>query len=163
MVMIASIAGNFLAAAIAREIGDRRTIAILCIGYFATMATTYLVARDHVTLVILLSVISVFSGLFALFTMYLPLLFPTLLRTTGAGFCYNIGRIASAAGTVALGFVSTVIDYRAALILASCLFVPAGLLALGLPECDESDIQKLDGTPSKAKHDTHSYGKWSRQ
>ena len=26
--------------------------------------------------------------------------FPTLLRTTGAGFCYNIGRIAAAVGTV---------------------------------------------------------------
>ncbi len=105
LVMIASIAGNFLAAKIARKIGDRRTIAILCIGYFATMAATYLVARDHVTLLVVLAVISVFSGLFALFTMYLPLLFPTLLRTTGADFCYNIGRIASAAGTVALGFV----------------------------------------------------------
>jgi MFS family permease len=139
LIMIASIAGNFLAAAIARKIGDRRTIAILCMGYFGTMAATYLVARDHVTLLIMLAVISVFSGLFALFTMYLPLLFPTLLRTTGAGFCYNIGRIASAAGTVAFGFVSTVIDYRAALILASCLFVPAGILALGLPECDESE------------------------
>ena len=31
-----------------------------------------------------------FSGIFALFTMYLPPLFPTLLRTTGAGFCYNV-------------------------------------------------------------------------
>ena len=72
-----------LKAAIARKFGDRRTIAILCIGYFATMATTYLVARDHVTLVILLGVISVFSGLFALFTMYLPPLFPPSCSRTG--------------------------------------------------------------------------------
>ena len=43
-----------------------------------------------------------FSGVFGLFTMYLPPLFPTLLRTTGAGFCYNIGRIAAAVGTVVL-------------------------------------------------------------
>ena len=31
--------------------------------------------------------IGVCQGVFALFTMYLPPLFPTLLRTTGAGFC----------------------------------------------------------------------------
>ena len=43
------------------------------------------------------------QGIFALFTMYLPPLFPTLLRTTGAGFCYNIGRYAAAAGPLVFG------------------------------------------------------------
>ena len=102
-------------------------------------SATYGVPRDHAGLMVLLPVISVFSGLFALFTMYLPPLFPTLLRTTGAGFCYNIGRIASAVGTVAFGVLSTVSDYRTALIAAGCLFVPAGLLALALPELDDGD------------------------
>ena len=44
------------------------------------------------------------QGLFGLFTMYLPPLFPTLLRTTGAGFCYNFGRIAAGLGTVFFGW-----------------------------------------------------------
>ena len=35
--------------------------------------------------------------------MYLPPLFPTLLRTTGAGFCYNFGRIVAGLGTVFFG------------------------------------------------------------
>ena len=47
--------------------------------------------------------------------MYMPPLFPTLLRTTGAGFCYNIGRIAAAAGTVIFGMFSSVSDHRVAL------------------------------------------------
>jgi hypothetical protein len=47
-----------------------------------------------------------FSGVFALFTMYLPPLFPTLLRTTGAGFCYNIGRVAAAVCTIVFGLLS---------------------------------------------------------
>ena len=50
--------------------------------------------------------------------MYLPPLFPVLLRTTGAGFCYNIGRIAAAAGTVVFGLFSKVGDYRIALLCA---------------------------------------------
>ena len=57
--------------------------------------------------------------------MYLPPLFPTLLRTTGAGFCYNIGRIAAAAGTVFFGLFCKVGDYRLALLYAGFLFLPA--------------------------------------
>jgi MFS family permease len=137
LVMLASIAGNFVAAWVARRLGDRRTIAAGCLGYCAAIVATYGVPRGYLELMILLPVISVFSGAFALFTMYLPPLFPTLLRTTGAGFCYNIGRVASAVGTVAFGIVSAVHDYRTALIAAGCLFVPAGLFALALPELDD--------------------------
>ena len=70
------------------------------------------------------------AGLFALFTMYMPPLFPTLLRTTGAGFCYNIGRIAAAVGTVVFGFFSSVGDYRLVLLYAGTLFIPAAVAAL---------------------------------
>jgi MFS family permease len=144
LVMVASIVGNFVAAYVARRLGDRRTIALMSLGYFAAMVATYGVPRGHASLMVLLPVISIFSGLFALFTMYLPPLFPTLLRTTGAGFCYNIGRVASAVGTVAFGVLSTVHDYRTALIAAGCLFVPAGLLALALPELDDPDAPRRD-------------------
>jgi hypothetical protein len=65
--------------------------------------------------------------------MYLPPLFPTLLRTTGAGFCYNIGRITAAFGTVFFGRFSSLGDHRAALFYAGCLFLPAALTALALP------------------------------
>ena len=58
----------------------------------------------------------------------------TLLRTTGAGFCYNIGRIAAAAGTVFFGLFSKVGDFRSALLYASFLFIPAALVAWGMPE-----------------------------
>lgn len=37
-------------------------------------------------------------GVFGSFTYYLPELFPTRLRATGAGFCYNTGRIVAAFG-----------------------------------------------------------------
>ncbi len=138
LVMIASIAGNFVAAWLARRFGDRRTIAVMSLGYFAAMVGTYAWPRDHTSLMVLLPGISIFSGFFALFTMYLPPMFPTLLRTTGAGFCYNIGRVASAVGTVVFGLISSVHDYRTALIAAGCLFLPAGLLALGLPEAGDT-------------------------
>jgi MFS family permease len=152
LVMLASIAGNFAAAWLARRLGDRRTIALMCLGYFFAMVATYATPRGHTGLMVLLPVISVFSGFFALFTMYLPPLFPTLLRTTGAGFCYNIGRVASAVGTVVFGLLTTVSDYRMALIAAGCLFLPSGFLALGLPEIavanrDDEGAESLAAPP----------------
>src|SRR3546814_7095750 len=46
--------------------------------------------------------LSVF-GVFGSFTYYLPELFPTRLRATGAGFCYNIGRVIAAVGPFMVG------------------------------------------------------------
>ena len=66
--------------------------------------------------------------------MYMPPLFPTLLRTTGAGFCYNIGRLLAAAGTVFFGLFSNVGDHRLALLYAGWLFLPAAAVALFLAE-----------------------------
>ncbi|MEK6806138.1 MAG: MFS transporter [Pseudomonadota bacterium] len=50
--------------------------------------------------------LSVF-GVFGSFTYYLPELFPTRLRGTGAGFCYNIGRVIAAAGPFLVGYIAT--------------------------------------------------------
>ena len=45
-------------------------------------------------------------GVFGSFTYYLPELFPTRLRGTGAGFCYNVGRIIAAAGPFLVGTIA---------------------------------------------------------
>ncbi|MHB1034019.1 MAG: MFS transporter [Pirellulales bacterium] len=140
LVMVTSIGGNFLAALIARQLGYRRTISLLCVGYFLAMAVTYSEPRPHVTLFWCLAAMGTCQGLFALFTMYLPPLFPTLLRTTGAGFCYNIGRIAAAAGTVFFGLFSKVGDHRLALLYSCVLFLPAAGVALLLPEPPDERI-----------------------
>jgi MFS family permease len=145
VVMAAALVGNFGAAALARALGYRRSIALLCLAYFLAMSATYSVPRIHQTLLVLLPVVGACSGLFALFTMYLPPLFPVLLRTTGAGFCYNIGRLAAAAGTVAFGLFSTVGDYRIALLCAGSLFLPAALLAWWLPDLPEPEVEAAPG------------------
>src|SRR5207237_119829 len=45
-------------------------------------------------------------GIFGAFTFYLPELFPARLRATGAGFCYNIGRVFAASGPFVIGLVT---------------------------------------------------------
>jgi MFS family permease len=134
LVMVASIVGNFFAAWMARWLGYRKSIAIMCIGYFVAMLAAYGVDHRPAHLYWWLLGPGFFQGVFALFTMYLPPLFPTLLRTTGAGFCYNIGRVASALGVVFFGLFQKVGDYRMTLLYAGLLFLPAALVAVKLPE-----------------------------
>jgi len=134
LVIGASIVGNFMAGALARWLRYRRAIALLCVGYCLSLILTYGQARTLDELWYGLAAIGLCQGVFALFTMYLPPLFPTLLRTTGAGFCYNFGRIAAGLGTVFFGLFSKVGDHRLALFYAAFLFIPAAGIALALPE-----------------------------
>src|ERR1051325_1064437 len=97
------------------------------------MLGAYCVPRTHVELLAWFPLIGFCQGVFALFTMYLPPLFPTLLRTTGAGFCYNIGRSFAAFGTVFFGLFSKVGDHRVALFYAGFLFIPAAVICCFLP------------------------------
>ena len=134
IVMGSAIAGNFIAAALAKTIGYRKAIAVLFALYFFALLGGYGVPRSHEEIRYWLPLIGISQGAFGLFTMYLPPLFPTLLRTTGAGFCYNIGRIVAAIGTVVFGLVVPVGDHRLAMLYAGVLVIPASLIALLMPE-----------------------------
>lgn len=134
LVMLSSIAGNFLAGLMAQWLKYRTAIALLFFVYFVAMFLTYRRPLDHQHLWYGFAVIGLCQGAFALFTMYLPPLFPTLLRTTGAGFCYNFGRIVAGLGTVFFGLFTKVGDYRIALLYAGALFLPAACFACLLPE-----------------------------
>ena len=131
-----SIVGNFFAGWFAKRIGYRRAIASMCVGMFLTMCGGFGVPRDHQSLIPWAVGTGFFSGVFGLFTMYLPPLFPVLLRTTGAGFSYNIGRVFAAAGTIVFGFFAKVGDYRIALLCMGLLFVPAAWVAWMMPDLE---------------------------
>src|ERR1043165_8593667 len=53
-------------------------------------------------------------GVFGAFTFYLPELFPTRLRSTGAGVCYNTGRFVAAAGAFLIGWIANLEETPAA-------------------------------------------------
>lgn len=134
-VMIAvSIAGNYFAGWLARHWGNRRAIMVMFYCLFGSMVGAFIVPRGFGELAwFWIPLVGFFSGVFGLFTMYLPPLFPTLLRTTGAGFCYNIGRIAAAVASVVFGWLAPVGDLRIALLWSSLLALAAAVWALWLP------------------------------
>lgn len=135
-IMIGSLIGNYLAGGLAKLMGYRNTIFAMLLAYFVVMFITFRWQWNWETTKLLFCVIGACQGVFGLFTMCLPPLFPVLLRTTGAGFCYNIGRIAAAGGTVFFGIFRKVNDVGNALLYAGLLFIPAALIALLLPSED---------------------------
>lgn len=133
-IMVGSLVGNFAAGALAKVTGYGKAIALMLGGYSVAMWVTFSNVHSLETTYALFAVIGVMQGCFGLFTMCLPPLFPVLLRSTGAGFCYNIGRILSAAGVVFFGIFNKVQgDFAGVLLMASWLFIPAAFFALLLP------------------------------
>jgi MFS family permease len=129
--------GTLLTIPAAKILGRRTMFGIyyLCSGA-AVLATFGLDLSPEVRLRMYFLIGLTVFGVFGSFTYYLPELFPTRLRGTGAGFCYNVGRIIAAAGPLLVGTVAA----QGANSLTSALgalfwvgFVPlAGLLLLPL-------------------------------
>lgn len=130
----AAIAGNFAAGGLARLLGNRLAIAAGFVGLGGSIVAAFITPHGTGALAWgWLPLCGFFSGVFGLFTMYLPPLFPTLLRTTGAGFCYNIGRVAAAVASLVFGWLAPVDDFRRALLSAGAIALLAAVASLWLP------------------------------
>jgi predicted MFS family arabinose efflux permease len=68
-------------------------------------------------------------ALFAGYSIYFPELFPTRLRGTGVGFCYNTVRYLAAPAPILLGYLSTILSFRTAAVVMSSVYL-IGMIAL---------------------------------
>jgi MFS family permease len=68
-------------------------------------------------------------ALFAGYSIYFPELFPTRLRGTGVGFCYNTVRYLAAPAPILLGYLTTLLSFRTAAVLMSSVYL-IGMVAL---------------------------------
>ncbi|HNQ88943.1 MAG TPA: MFS transporter [Verrucomicrobiota bacterium] len=68
-------------------------------------------------------------AVFAGYSIYFPELYPTRLRGTGVGFCYNTVRYVAAPFPYMLGYLSTMLSFRTAAIAMSAIYL-LGLVAL---------------------------------
>jgi MFS family permease len=89
----------------------RRTAVLFFIGALISVVVSYQVAiawLDSLTLFLcLLPVLGFFTnGVFGLFTIWLPEMFPSALRGAGSGFAFSFGRILGAAGPTLIGTLS---------------------------------------------------------
>ena len=128
--------GTLLTIPVAKQLGRRAMFAVYYAVAAVALFVTFGLELAPVTRLYMYFFIglSVF-GIFGSFTFYLPELFPTRLRATGAGFCYNIGRVVAAAGPFIVGAVAAAGAGDPAVVLRALLYVAAvpvaGLLLLG--------------------------------
>jgi MFS family permease len=134
-----NIAGNFFSAAVSRAFGYRKAFVLFFAGALFTYVAGFHSAGSLDTVKIWLNAAFFFSsGVFALFPMYIPPLFPVLLRTTGSGLCYNLGRLSAAVGTVLGSVLATKAGGpHLAIYYVGFLYFPALILSFFAPEIDK--------------------------
>ena len=99
--------GTLLTIPVAKYLGRRKLYGI----YFgaaavAVMLTFGLDIASETRLTLWFFIGLTVFGVFGSFPFYLPELYPTRLRSTGSGFCYNIGRVITAGGVFLVGAIA---------------------------------------------------------
>jgi MFS family permease len=99
-------------ALLAERFNRRSTYIAICIGSVAACEVLYLFPQTFGFrfLVIVTLVNGITGAFYGWLPLYLPELFPTRIRATGSGFCFNIGRVLSAAGALFGGQLLKVFD-----------------------------------------------------
>jgi MFS family permease len=93
---------------LADRFGRRPVFAFMCLGSLIMLPVTYLLPSTYAGVLLLLPILGFFSnGIFSGFPIYLPELYPTRLRATGAGFCFNAGRVLASAAPFLTGWLVT--------------------------------------------------------
>lgn len=102
--MVGAGLGMFAYAVISERIGRRKSLFLFFTLAFLSLQTFFHFVHDAQSALWLAFPLG-FCTLapFAAFAIYFPELYPTRLRTTGIGFCYNAARIVAALGPFTLG------------------------------------------------------------
>jgi MFS family permease len=128
---VGALAGYLSFGPLANRFGRRAAFGLMCAGSLVLLPVTFLATRSFVHVLLLLPLLGFFNnGIFSGFPIYLPELYPTRVRATGAGFCFNVGRLLAASGPFLMGFLVAALGGfgRAASAIALIYFV--GLLVL---------------------------------
>jgi MFS family permease len=122
----------------AEWLGRRWAFVLFHIGGFVMGCLTLLVYRACTPEVLggLLVLFGFWTlGMHAGYAIYFPELFPTRLRSLGAGFCFNFARITTAAMLVINGYLQrSGLPLETSAIMLSLLFIVGALLAWAGPE-----------------------------
>jgi MFS family permease len=99
--------GTFAAIPLARLLGRRPTFVAYFLWSALALFVTFGPSLPPEPRLAMLSLVGAgVFGIFGAFVFYLPELFPARLRATGAGFCYNAGRVIAAVAPFGVGLLS---------------------------------------------------------
>ena len=119
------------------RLGRRGAFLLMHLCAFAIIPAACYLPQNYPQLLAMLPVFGFFTGgMHAGYAIYFPELFPDRLRATGAGVCFNGGRLIAAPVLWVSAELKTVpgIDLRLALTLLGVLYLIGAMLLLFLPE-----------------------------
>ncbi|NWC09214.1 MFS transporter [Pseudomonas agarici] len=112
----------------------KRLMVVLSLLATAGVLPFFAFAQDRSTLMVLGMTYAFFLVFPGLYGSYFSSLYPTRLRTTGAGFCFNVGRGVSALAPFALGSLSNQMGFSLALCLCAVFYGASALFAACLSQ-----------------------------
>lgn len=125
------------------RLGRKRAFTWIMIGATLIVPVTCFAPQNYTQLLILLPVFGFFTlAIHAGFAVYFPELFPTHLRATGAGFCFNVGRTVAATMLFFSGWLKARpgIELRTAISLLGLLFLLGLIVISFLPETKDQPL-----------------------
>jgi MFS family permease len=125
---------------IADAIGRKRTY-VLYVVTAAMLLPAYGFLRIPAALLVLGPFVAFFgTGYFSGLGALVAELYPTTIRATAAGFCYNFGRIASAAAPYTVGSVAATRGFGVAFAIAGAAFLLAAVAWIWIPETGNREL-----------------------
>jgi MFS family permease len=138
---VGTLAACLLAPWIVARFGSRRATGVFFfVGALLIAVVTYgyaaKVPHGLLLFMTLLPVLGFFTnGVFALYSIWLPEMFPSIHRASGAGFAFSLGRILGAAGPTAVGaLVGSTGSYPTAILVVSLIYVVGVPFTMWSPE-----------------------------
>ena len=99
--------GMMTFATIAQRIGRRIAFGLALLASFLATVMVFTSLREFSQIFWMIPIMGFGQiGVFAVFAIYLPELFPTSLRATGTSSCYNVGRILAATAPFTIGKIT---------------------------------------------------------
>ncbi len=99
-----AILATFFMPLVADRFGRRLTYSLTCVAAFGSAVLFYKTNAEISNWFFISAFLigGVSASFYGFFPLYLPELFPTRVRATGQGFCFNVGRIIAAVGALQL-------------------------------------------------------------
>lgn len=127
----------------ADRFGRRASFVVYLLAAAATVAAYGSFVRSPALLLVLAPALGFFGhGYFSLFGAQLAELFPTAVRGTAQGLCYNAGRALSAAAPATIGALADARGLAGAIGATAAFFVAGALLVLLLPETRGQELER---------------------
>ncbi len=128
---LGAIVGYLVVPLLAEWWNRRGAFLLMMVGSAIALPAAFLLPSTYPHVLLALPALGFFSnGIFSGFPVYLPEIFPTRIRATGAGFCFNAGRILAAGGPFLTGWLVTQLGTFARAASAIALVYVLGLLVL---------------------------------